>query len=129
MSEHTPGPLRAIKALKPDNAGGFDWAVVDQDENIVAEAFEHVGKDPKTGRFTMRPARANAFLYAAAPDLLEALKAAKAWIEAECPPPTTHPGFCGPESGCDADCMTAAAYGRLMGQVSSAIAKAKGGAS
>lgn len=80
MSEgkHTPGPLIVHRAPKADNTGGFDYCVVDSDEKIIAEFFEHVGfLDKLKKSYSVRPALANATLYAAAPEMLEALEAAQ----------------------------------------------------
>lgn len=68
MSEHTPGPWTISGPSKPDNVGGRDWAVVDGNLLIVAEAFE------VPARAVTFPAEANARLIAAAPDLLEAAR-------------------------------------------------------
>lgn len=67
MSEHTTGPLRVSEAVskKLDERG--DCAIIDSAGKIVGEAFALVGPGET------RPARANADLWAAAPDLLEAL--------------------------------------------------------
>lgn len=74
-SPYTPGPWRAERAKRPDNTGGFDYAIADQDNQIVAECFEHTGYAGGTDRqYIIQPVQANAQLVAAAPDLLEALK-------------------------------------------------------
>lgn len=64
--KHTPGPLFAIRAKQ-----GGDHAVKDRDNNVVAECFEDIRE---LGECAMAEAKANATLYAAAPDLLEALQ-------------------------------------------------------
>jgi len=74
---HTPGPLKVTRAHRPDNTGGYDYAVSDSENHVVAEFFEHVGHDGY-GRYVKLPAQANAQLYVAAPDLLEAIGLARA---------------------------------------------------
>ena len=68
----TPGPLTVKGPCAADNTGGHDYAVVDDAGNVVAECFEHVG--PDGARYERRPARANAILYASAPELVDALE-------------------------------------------------------
>lgn len=68
MSAHTPGPLRVARAKN----GGGDYAVIDADKNVVAEFYEDIREQGECAR---EEAKANATLYAAAPDLLEALVA------------------------------------------------------
>lgn len=83
-TKFTPGPWSAQRAIKPDNTGGYDFAVMDARGKIVAEAFEHVGLSDGSlasmrlpaGAYDARPVAANAALIAAAPDLYEALKGA-----------------------------------------------------
>jgi len=53
----TPGPLITLVARQVDNVGGVDWALVDQNNKVIAECFEIVGEDDK------RPACANAELF------------------------------------------------------------------
>jgi hypothetical protein len=64
--EHTPGPLSIKRA---DDGEEPDWAIVDAEGRIIGEAFCLVYFD------THRPAEANAWLWAKAPDLLAALEA------------------------------------------------------
>lgn len=80
VSEHTPGPWKAFAARKPDNTGSIDYCILDVNDMIIAEAFQHVGLNDRGG-YSSRPAEANAHLIAAAPDLLESLKAAVAWLD------------------------------------------------
>ncbi len=80
---HTTGPLFVKRASRPDNTGAFDWAIINDKQEIIAECFTHVdySKD-ETRLFEIMPARANALLYAAAPDLLEACEfALETWRE------------------------------------------------
>lgn len=72
-AKHTPGPLKASRAKWPDNTGGYDWAVANGENHIVAEFFEHVAHDG-TGGYVTLPAQANAATYVAASDLLTALE-------------------------------------------------------
>ena len=56
MTEHTKEPWTASKSVKPDNTGGYDFAITDTDKNIIAEVFEHVdyGTDTKYLRFPVK---------------------------------------------------------------------------
>ncbi len=67
MSDFTPGPL-TVKCASKLSDGGWDWAIRDTHGFIIAECYNVVANN------TRRPAEANARLFAAAPDLLEALK-------------------------------------------------------
>ena len=70
----TPGPLTIKRSLSSDNTGGYDYAIIDEAGQIIAETYEHVGVGRELGAvYDKRPARANAVLFAAAPDLYEAL--------------------------------------------------------
>lgn len=69
-AQHTPGPLSAVRATQ-----GGDYAVKDRDNNIVAECFEDIREQ---GESAIEEAKANATLYAAAPELLEALTTLRA---------------------------------------------------
>lgn len=66
--EHTPGPWGLRRAISPDNVGGYDYAILDAENRIIAEAFQKVDFG------TERPCEANARLIATAPELLFALK-------------------------------------------------------
>lgn len=83
MSGFTPGPWVPRRAAKPDNTGGYDWAIIAPDKAIVAECFEVVDWAENGVDFDTRPVEANARLIAAAPDLLEALEAIRARIAGE----------------------------------------------
>lgn len=72
MSEFTKGPLKVFRAKHPDNTGGYDYAVMDADDKIVAEFYEHVGHDGNGG-YTRLPAIFNATLYVGASDMYAAL--------------------------------------------------------
>lgn len=74
MSEFTPGPWVVRRAGKPDNTGGYDWAIVAPGKAIIAECFEHVDWREPGVSYDLRPAEAHARLFAAAPDLLAALE-------------------------------------------------------
>lgn len=74
MSGFTPGPWVPRRAAKPDNTGGYDWAIIAPDKAIVAECFEVVDWAENGVDFDTRPVEANARLIASAPDLLEALQ-------------------------------------------------------
>ena len=79
-TQHTPGELTFRRATRPDNTGGYDYAIVDAENKIIAETFAHV--DYATGATSVyeeRPAESNARLFAAAPDLYEALQRVKNW--------------------------------------------------
>lgn len=70
MSKHTPGPLTIKGPSKGRGAldDGGDYAILDRDGKIIAETYRLVETDDE------RPALANALLFRAAPDLLEACK-------------------------------------------------------
>ena len=74
MSGFTPGPWVPRRAAKPDNTGGYDWAIIAPDKAIIAECFEVVDWAENGVDFDTRPVEANARLIASAPDLLEALQ-------------------------------------------------------
>ena len=80
---HTLGPL-TIKGPSPgDNTGcddGGDYAIIDGKGKIIAEAISKVDF-AGGGGYDTRPAKANAQLYAAAPDLLEACRQLRNEIE------------------------------------------------
>lgn len=67
MSTHTPGPLRTQDSISSKWDELDDCAIVDERGRIIGEAFALVGQNEH------RPARANAELWAAAPDTTEAL--------------------------------------------------------
>jgi hypothetical protein len=74
----------------------------------------------------MPPANA-AFIVAACNShgpLVEAVKALLPFAE-EAMPPATHAGSCGPESGCDGDCMARAEISRLIVMARTAVIGAK----
>ena len=87
-AKFTHGPWSAQRAIKPDNTGGYDFAVMDARGKIVAEAFEHVGLSDGSlasmrlpaGAYDARPVAANAALIAAAPDMFAALRNVQALI-------------------------------------------------
>lgn len=68
---HTPGPLTIQGPSQPssDTPEGGDYAIRDTTGKIIAETFARVDY----GSAGLRPALDNARLFAAAPDLLEAL--------------------------------------------------------
>lgn len=70
----TPGPrsTKGPSRSRPESPEGGDFAVMDRDGEIIAEAFRRVGRDEDA----VRPAAANAALMAAAdPDTIRALLA------------------------------------------------------
>ncbi len=67
---HTPGLFVIVRSPKPDNTGGFDYAIMDENDRIVAEVFEHVGEGAPELGYEKRPAYENARLFADAPLLL-----------------------------------------------------------
>jgi len=73
QTKYTLGPWHARGPSQPDNTGGRDWCVLDDDGKIIAECFEHVGFSDDRKTYAVRPAEANAHLIAAAPEMLEAL--------------------------------------------------------
>lgn len=76
-AQHTRGPLFAVRAKRCG-----DYAVKDAQNNIVAECYEDIRR---AGESAAAEAAANAMLYAAGPDLLDAAQAAWNCI-AELPP-------------------------------------------
>lgn len=72
MSTHTAGPFTVKGPSRPtsDTPEGGDYAIFDSDGEIIAECFRRVNPHASG----IRPARANAKLFAAAPDLLETLR-------------------------------------------------------
>jgi hypothetical protein len=54
--------LKIDRAARPDNTGGYDYAVSDENNHIIAEFFEHVGKD-RDGNYMKMPAREYAELF------------------------------------------------------------------
>ncbi len=75
---HTLGPLTITDpspGLDRTIDDGGDFAIIDADNHVIGQAHNLVA------RGVSRPAKANATLWAAAPELLEALKA----IATDCP--------------------------------------------
>ena len=70
---YTPGPLTISEA----EDGSGDWCIVDVN-HCIGEAYHCVAY------LAYRDAEANARLWAAAPDLLAALKAVE-WVDGRCP--------------------------------------------
>jgi len=67
---YTKGPLRISgpsQGREPDDDGG-NYAIIESGGIIIGEAFHCIGKD------AYRDARANARLWASAPDLLDELR-------------------------------------------------------
>ena len=83
MNNHTPGPWMPRRAVKPDNTGGYDWAIIAPDKAIVAECFEVVDWAENGVDFDTRPVEANARLIASAPDLLETLQQLEYWFNTD----------------------------------------------
>ena len=83
MNEHTPGPLTvhgpSLGGTPCDDGG--DYAIYDSEGFIIAEAICKVGRAQTPGRYITRPAKANATLWAAAPELYGATKAASEYYE------------------------------------------------
>lgn len=82
QAKHTELPWKIARASKPDNTGGYDYALVDGKGKLIAEFFEHVGQ--LAGGFDKRPARENAEFVVRCvnrqpieADLLAALKSAE----------------------------------------------------
>lgn len=76
MTKHTSEPWTVVKAKRPDNTGGYDYAIADSDDNIIAEVFQNVGYADKEKKiYNQRPAKANAHLMAASPEMFATLKA------------------------------------------------------
>jgi len=65
-AKFTPGPLQSDSIMK---GGGADYAILDSDGCVIGEAFQFLGKRNGT-----RDAQANAQLWAAAPEIYEALE-------------------------------------------------------
>jgi len=64
----------------------------------------------------------------AAPELLEALQIARVYVATELDSTAAagHAGACGPESGCDGNCMAVAYQSDALHKIDAAIAKAEG---
>lgn len=73
--KHSPGPWRAIRALKPCGIErSFDYGIAAEGtDNLLAEAFEVVGYAADGVSYQRVSAEANAQLIAASPDMAEAL--------------------------------------------------------
>lgn len=71
---YTPGPLITSRSTRISD-GGRDYAIATADKEIIGEAYEVTGED------TTQNAKANSTLWAAAPELLEALEEAKRTIK------------------------------------------------
>lgn len=108
MSGFTPGPWVPRRAVKPDNTGGYDWAIIAPDKAIVAECFEVVDWAENGVDFDTRPVEANARLIAASPTLLEALQ--DFCLSAEC------------AAGCDEGVDPDTAYSEILSFAGSALA-------
>ncbi len=119
MSGFTPGPWVPRRAVKPDNTGGYDWAIIAPDKAIVAECFEVVDWAENGVDFDTRPVEANARLIAAAPDLLEALQA----VVGQMPFTGNESEYELVQAGCDPT------EARVLSNAFNAIAKANGAAS
>lgn len=95
----TPGPrsTKGPSRSRPESPEGGDFAVMDRDGEIIAEAFRRVGRDEDA----VRPAAANAALMAAAdPDTIrallgerDALREALQGLRDALPSATTHPAI------------------------------------
>ena len=71
---HTPGPWIYHRSKQPDNTGGYDYAITDSQNKIIAETFQNVDYASHDGKvYNQRPAEANARLIAAAPELFAIL--------------------------------------------------------
>jgi hypothetical protein len=69
----TPGPFEIRCATKPDNTGGYDYAVIAPGKAIIAECFECVDYNDDGVTYDKRPAEANARQFAASGDLYDQL--------------------------------------------------------
>ena len=118
-TKYTLGPWHARGPSQPDNTGGRDWCVLDDDGKIIAECFEHVGFSDDRKTYAVRPAEANAHLISTAPEMLEALDAVtKCFFESEdglC-------AECGFQLGITGLCQSCATFSNAR----AAIRKAKG---
>lgn len=70
-AKHTPGPWRV---LRPSKGIDYNWHVTDETDTFVAHVFGF-------SHAVDEQSRINATLIAAAPDLLDALEAARRLIE------------------------------------------------
>ena len=76
MNEHTQGRLQIVGPSEarvdwgPTKHDAGDYAIVDEQHHILGEAYARVGTK------TIAPAEANARLWSAAPDLLDACEVA-----------------------------------------------------
>lgn len=77
-AKHTPAPWQAIGT---DPAGGGDWFWINAQPNPAMRGFtKNIGVI--NGSQTDPEQQANAFLAAAAPELLEALETVMQWVKA-----------------------------------------------
>lgn len=80
-TRYTPAPL-TVKGPSPGldrgTDDGGDYAIVDAENHIIGEAFHLVARGGVT-----KPAKANATLWAAAPELLNALDSIRVIAEGE----------------------------------------------
>ncbi len=109
MTQPTPGPwtFHGPSSGKGRNDDGGDYAItanINGRDQIIAEVFLHVDKDLTV------PAFVHARLIAAAPELLEALKAAE-----------DHLDLCGYGDSWERECSE-----KLPGLIANAIEKAEG---
>jgi hypothetical protein len=74
-AKHTPGPLTVHKSV-----ASSDFGIISQGKYVVAETFSDIRRH---GEGAAEEALANATLYAAAPEMLDALKMTYAFIAAE----------------------------------------------
>lgn len=75
---HTELPWAITKAHKPDNVGGWDWAILDPDRKIIAEVYDVVGDSP-SGELVRRPSQANAAFIVKAVNAYDELAACVRW--------------------------------------------------
>jgi hypothetical protein len=64
MKDRIEFPMKIKRSIAPDSTGGFDYAIYDQNQFIIAECFEHVGRTKD--EFEVAPAESNAKLCAEA---------------------------------------------------------------
>jgi hypothetical protein len=79
MTEHTPGPWKALPPIKETRLYRLCWTVIPASGDDFSLAT--VNGTPDEPDIDMAVVEADAFLMAAAPELLKALKAAHAYLE------------------------------------------------
>lgn len=114
---YSKGPLRITGPSQGKDHYSGDYAIIEPGDVIIGGAFRHAGKDGD------RDAEANARLWAAAPELLEALETLYHLVSEVANPGAFDNGVYAPNGKCEGDVLA----GEIIEQARVAIAKTKGG--